>query len=265
MKNKNTKLGHQAIKGYVHNKFNSIGIDGDLRYCKSHNFMYDGEIEEEKLYNGQPCYYTDSRFIDGRFNFYKNSMIYWTRWKEISLKSCLRRIKKVKGIPVGTIVDFNKSWYIPKKNVDISYRFKVTKYNPVDVNYEINSPRYSEKFVNCDFSNKLTDELRKNGFIVGVSRNESFLGNMLNTAISYAGGEFKDSEIEGDIAIAYGYGKKIGFSSFKNDFMGYSDGYENILWDKFGEFDKWSRCNLISKNTPIEDIVEILMRPNNYE
>jgi hypothetical protein len=68
-----------------------------------------------------------------------------------------------------------------------------------------------------------------------------------------------DTEIEGDVAIAYGHNKIIGFSSFKNDLYGYSNGCDNILWDVYGEFDKWSRCNEISKNTSIEEIVEILI------
>ena len=65
--------------------------------------------------------------------------------------------------------------------------------------------------------------------------------------------------------MAYGYGKKIGFSSFNNDFMGYSNGCENILWDRFGEFDKWSRCYEIPKTTPIEEIIEILKSDKNEQ
>jgi hypothetical protein len=40
--------------------------------------------------------------------------------------------------------------------------------------------------------------------------------------------------------------------------MGYSNGRDNILFDKFGEFNKWSRCNEILKTTPIDEIIEIL-------
>lgn len=254
-----TKLGHQAPKGIRINDFNSVEIDGDFAYCKSHNFVYNKEIEEEKLYNGQPCYYTDIRFKDTRHNYYGNCMLHWTRWKDISLKSCIRKVSSCKNIPVGTIVDFKKSWYYVGKDIDNSYRFKVKKENKMDINFEINDPAYFENFTNCDFSKKLTQALRDNGFIVRVEKNESFLGNMTNTAIAYSGSkDFQDTEIEGDIAIAYGYGKKIGFSSFENDFMGYYIGRKSVLWDKFGEFDKWSRCHEIPKDSSIKEIIEIL-------
>lgn len=71
-------------------------------------------------------------------------------------------------------------------------------------------------------------------------------------------GEFIDPTIDGEIAIAHGYGKQIGFSSFNNDFQGYSNGCDNILWDSFGQFNKWSSCIEISKNTPINDIIKEL-------
>jgi hypothetical protein len=32
----------------------------------------------------------------------------------------------------------------------------------------------------------------------------------------------------------------------------------NILWNKFGEFNKWSQCNEISKDTEINEIINIL-------
>lgn len=255
---KNIKLGHQAPKGYKINKFNSIEIEGDFAYCKSHNFLYNEQVEKEKLYNGLPCYFTDIRFIDGDYNFYKNTHLHWKRFKDSSLKSYIRKTLNCRNIPVGTIVDFKKSWSFIKGDIDNSFKFKIKKENNIDIDYEINNPSYYENFTNCNFSKILTHALRKEGFIVRVEKNESFLGGMLNTAISLTGGEQIDNEIEGDIAVAYGYGKKIGFSSFNNDFMGYSDGEDNILWDNFGEFDKWSRCNHISKKTKISEIINIL-------
>ncbi len=260
---KNTKIGHQAPKGIRINNFNSIEIKGDLAYCESHNFVYNSEEEKDKLYDGLPCYYTDIRFKDGRNNFYKNCYIHWTRWQNVSLKKCIRKITKCKNIPLGTIVSLNKSWYYPNSKINNSYKFKVKNENKLDIKYEINNPKYTSNFTNCEFSQNLTNTLRENGFIVIVERNESFLGNMFNSAIAFTGqGDLKDTEIEGDIAIAYGHGKKIGFSSFKNDFQGYSNGCENILWDIRGEFDKWSRCREISKDASIDEIVEILKQEN---
>ena len=254
------KLGHQAPKGCRINKFNSIEINGDFAYCDSHNFVYNPEIEKEKQYNALPCHYTDGRYQDG-LNFYHSAKLYWTRFKDISLKACIRKTLKCKNIPIGTTVSFNKSWYYVGKNIDNSFKFKVKKENSFNPEYQINLPSYSAHFSNCEYSKELTNELRKNGFIVRIIKNSSFLMDMVNTASAITGkGNFIDSTIDGEIAIAYGYGKKIGFSSFKNDFQGYSNGCENILWDKFNEFNKWSRCEEISKTTPIDEIIDILKK-----
>jgi len=258
MKNKN-KLGHQAPKNCRINRFNSIEINGEFAYCKSHNFVYNVEVEKEKLYNGKPCYYTDIRFADGKYNYYNNCMLRYNRFQDFSLKACIRKVLRTKGIPVDTIINFNKSWFYRKKKIDNSFKFKIKKEIINDIEYQINDPIYFNNFTNCNFSQELTNELRKNGFIVGVMKNESFLKNMINTTIQYSGDHnLIDSVIDGEIAIAYGYGKIIGFSSLTNDFKGYSNGCNNILWDKFGEFCKWSRCNEISKNTSVSEIIKIL-------
>lgn len=258
IRNKNIKLGHQAPKGYIINNFNSIELKGDFAYCKSHDFIYQPDFESKKLYNAQPCYYTDIRYIDSFNNFYKSTYLYNKRKKEISLKSCIRRTLKCKNIPLGTIIDFKKSWYFRNKNIDNSFLFKIKKENKFDPEYQINDPTYFNNFTTCEFSKKLTDALRANGFIVKV-HNSNFLSNMFNTAILYTGGkDFIDTEIKGEIAIAYGYGKKIGYSSYNDDFMGYSDGMENILYDHYGYFDKWSRCEHIKKTFSIEKIINIL-------
>jgi hypothetical protein len=264
MKN-NIKLGHQAPKGWRINKFNSIEINGDLHYCVSHNFVYDCEEEERKLYNAEPCYYTDNRFIDGLHNYFKNTHLYWTRWYDISLKACIRRTLQVKNIPVGTIVDFNKSWYYPKKNIDNSYKFKIKKSNPLDIKYEINMPKYKRNFENREFSQKLTEALRANGFIVGISKgNPNFISSMISTAAAYTGQIIEEQEENGQIAVAYGHGRIIGFSTGENNFRGYSNGCENILYDFYGEFNKWSQCIEIHKSTPIDEIIEELI-DNKFE
>jgi len=262
MDKKTNKLGHQAPKGWRANKFNFIEINGDFAYCKSHNFLYNSQIEEEKLYNGLPCYYTDIRFKDTMHNYYRNCYLHWTREKTISLKACIRKTLNCKNIPVGTIVMFTKNWYYPGKRIDGSYAFKIKKENKIDVKFEINDPSYSNNFSTCEFGKQLTNELRKNGFIVAVNKNNNFILSMVSTAAVYAGQESDiNSEEEGEIAIAYGYDKKIGYSSGNNNFMGYSNGCDYILWDYFGEFDKWSRCTEIAKTNSIEKIIEILKEP----
>jgi len=52
---------------------------------------------------------------------------------------------------------------------------------------------------------------------------------------------------------------KIGFSSKKNSYRGYSNGCENVLFDYFGEFDKWSRCHVIAKDYTPADVVKLLL------
>jgi hypothetical protein len=264
MRNKN-KLGHQAPKGYIYGRFNDVSIRGDFGYCTSHNFVYNKEEEKRKLYHGEPCYYTDIRYRDG-LNFYGNCYLKSSRWEDFSLKTAIRKTLNCRNIPVGTIVDFNKSWYIPGKRLDLSYRFKVRNENKFDLKYEINNPRYSANFNTCEFSLNLTNALRENGFIVSVEeRNVNFISSLISTAGAYIGNSIPIESEDGESAIAYGYGKKIGFSSGKNSLFGYSNGVENILFDYLGEFDKWSRCLQISKNTHIDEIVRILMEKNPEE
>lgn len=264
MTEENAKLGHQAPSGWRRNECNSIEIEGDLHYCWSHNFVYNCEEEERKLYNGEACYYTDNRFVDGAYNFYNNTKLFWRRWNPISIKAAIRRTLQTKGIPVGTIVSFNKSYYHPGKKFDNSFIFKVKKDNPIDIKFEINKPSYSRNFETCERSQKLTDALRENGFIVSVRKeNNNFISSMLSTAIAVKTGERVEPKQEtGEIAIAYGHGKKIGFSSNNDTLLGYSSGIDSILWDEFGCFDKWSRCEQIPKTTSIEEIIEILTKPN---
>lgn len=255
-RNNSNKLGHQAKKGWRINNFNHIHLDGDFAYCESHNFVYHPDVEEEKLYNAQPCYYTDNRFYDGD-NFYHSCYLYNRRFTAISLKSCIKRILKCKNIPVGTIVDLQKSWYYTN-GMPNNFLFKIRKENFKDFKYEINKKSYYKNFSTDEFSIALTNKLRENGFIVSVHPNTSFLMGMLNTAIAYTGKtDFVDSKIKGEIAVAYGHGKIIGYSSYDDDFRGYSLGEKSILFDFFGEFDKWSRCREIPKGS-IDDVENII-------
>lgn len=261
----NPKLGHQAPKNWRRNECNSIEIEGDFAYCISHNFVYNAEEEKRKLYNGEACYYTDARFVDTFHNYYKNAYIFWQRFNPISIKAAIRRTLKCKGIPVGTIVQFNKSYYHPGKKINNSYLFKIRKENPIDIKYEINKPSYSANFSTCKRSQELVDALRANGFIVSVrSENENFISSMISTAASLTGKEVEVTKEDGEVAVAYGHGKKIGFSSYDNTVFGYSDGVENILWDEYGCFGKWSRCNHINKTESIEEVIKILTAPNEY-
>ena len=266
----NEKLGHQAPKGYVMNRyFNYVYIKGDLHYCYSHDFVYDCEEEERKLYNAEPCYYTDARYRDGGGNYFKDTYLYqsrarWSAKHTPSLKACMRIVEQCRNIPVGTIVDFKRDWYYTRKNsrmpIPMSYRYKVRKENSFDPEYQINGKSYSRNFDDDKWAQELTDALRANGFIVSVSKgNPNRLLEMVATAAAYTGQSFdKDIDDEGQIATAYGHGRKIGFSTGDNSYRGYSYGCEWILYDFFGEFNKWSQAIQIHKTTPIEDIIKEL-------
>jgi len=261
------KVGHQAPKYWRYNRyFNYINIRGDLHYCWSHDFVFNEVEEKRKLYNAEPCYFTDGRYGDSRYNFYKECYLFHTRreWNlDISLKSCIRKTLKCRNIPVGTIVDFTHDWYIQNKNgnvIPMRYKFKVRKENRFDPEYEINLVKYTRNFDNCERSQKLTEVLRANGFIVGVSKgNPDFIMGMIANASEYTTGiRGDDREEGGQIAVAYGHGRMIGFSSEENNFRGYSQGCEWILYEFFGEFNKWSQCIEIHKTTPIDDIIKEL-------
>jgi len=272
MKKQGNKLGHQAPKKYRFNRyFNYIYIKGDLHYCHSHDFVYNCVEEERKLYNAEPCYYTDWRYVDGKGNYFKDCYIYQTRSKwgkkfGLTLKTCMRITKKVRNIPIETIIEFKRDWYYTAKKsgnvIDLSYHFKIKirKENIFDPKYEINRPSYSRNFDNCERSQKLTDALRANGFIVSVSKgNPNFIMGMIARATEYTTGKRgEDHEDGGQIAVAYGHGRMIGFSSGENNFRGYVNGCENILYDFFEEFNKWSQCIEIHKTTPINEIIKEL-------
>jgi len=58
-------MGHLAPKGSRQNhRFNYIEIKG-YHYCKSHDFVFNPDEENKKLHQGQPCFYTDSRYEEG--------------------------------------------------------------------------------------------------------------------------------------------------------------------------------------------------------
>lgn len=256
------KLGFQAPKKQRYKHFNNISVDGDFAYCESHNFLYNSEEQERKLYNAEPCHYTDSRYYDGYGNFYKHAYLAQTPRisRGLSLKTCFRIVESVHNIPVDTIVNFTQNWYIPGCKINFGYKYKVKKENVFNPDYKINGKSFNKNFTNCERSKLLVNKLRENGFIVSVSGNSSFLLDMLDQASKLTGKESVDTAIDGEIATVWGHGKKIGFSSFDNDYRGYSNGCNSILWDKFGEFNKWSRCEEILKDAPIEEIINLLKK-----
>jgi hypothetical protein len=240
--------GHCSPKGYRTNKyFESIEITNtDLHYNKTYNFVYNVEEQTKLLSEGKPCYYTDKRFEEGyRYNFYKSCYLKWTRYKRnITLKSAIRLVNNVKGLPEGTIIKFDTGTYLKGKNFSLSYLYKTKKEIPINIEYQITKEGFYKQFDTCKYSQELTNLLREKGFLVQVFENNP------NKLID---------ECDGQIAIAYGHGLRVGISSERNEFYGYSNGCNNVLFELEEDFNKWSQCQEISKDLSPKEVVELLI------
>jgi len=263
-KQKVESLGYQAPKGRrLNSGFMTIEAD-DLHYCESHNFWYNSHENKKLLHFARPCMDNDFRYTDGRHNSYGHGSMLWSRRVGFTLKKAIRLIRKTRNLPVGTIVNITHNCYgIGKKsgkNFSLGFKFKVKKENKFDPKYEISPEFKNTNFTTDEKAKALTDLLRANGFIVFVvSKNPNFLSSLISTAAAYMGNNIAADIEEGEIATAYGHGLRIGYSSNKESFRGYSNGIENILFDKWTHFDKWSRCCEISKLESNERILEILL------
>jgi len=259
-----SKFGFQAPKNHRIKRFNYVHINGDFHYCESHNFMYDVEEQEKLLYDGKPNYNTDKRYYDGDFNYYRSTYLHFSRsrWPDkygISLKSAFRLVEFCGNIPVGTVVDFEQDWVYTHKKINPSFRYVVRKENKFDPKYEITKPSFFRNFTRDDKRKTLVDALRENGFLVQVfDENPDYITSMINQASKSVGQPTVPNDIGGEVALAYGFGKKIGFSSHGDAFMGYSNGCDNILFDHYGEFNKWSQCLEIPKTSKVKDIIKKL-------
>jgi hypothetical protein len=230
--------------GYIGSKrstyFNEVRIesfeDSHPQLCLSHRFYFDKNEESKKLYDGQPCFYTDDRFTQGN-NWYKMTAFPLGK-PEISLKSAIRLVNSYRNIPEGTVVSF----YI--NGLGILYEYRVKNSKTFIPDYTLSKDYL---LVPTDsWMKELTLALRENGFIVRIRENLNFLV------------ESPDDFAKGEIALAHGHGKVIGFSKGNFDYRGYQNGCGHILWDKFGEFDKWSRAKEIKKSTSIQEIISTL-------
>jgi hypothetical protein len=252
------KTGFQCPKKYQLTHFNIIrmsrwdnGHNSNLKYNQQYNFAYDANKEQEKLYNGKACYYTDKRFKD----CHDNDTIVDDVKKNLNLKSCILKAYSVKGIPKGTIVRFSSAYLMKGyKKYDLCYRYRIEKEKPTDIQYEISDDSYFDNFCEDEKSKELVNALRQNGFLVSIRSN-----------INALTGCEKSESILGDngkIAIAYGFGKMIGFSSYQNSLRGYFNGCENILWDMCGHFNKWSQSRQISKSMSVDVLLPLFKTDN---
>lgn len=244
---KNTKLGFKTKEKYSYKKwFNKIELPRGFRFLKEFNLVINLRKEQKKLYNAIPCVYTDKRFEESLDNSYGD--FYWDRQMFHNLSSCIRQINKAYDIPKGTIVEFDNDFTHANTN-DTYYKYKTKRYKPSPYIYNIDLDGYNKLFTNDEHSNQLIVRLRQEGFIVEVFDRQVWT---------------EYNVVYEEYAIVYGYNKKIGFSCFNNNFNGYSNGYDNILFDEYDWFDKWSRCIEIPKSTPLEEIINILKTPYKY-
>lgn len=269
------KLGYQCPKNNRNRLFREIHIDTnieaeyfkELLYCESHNFVYDFNTENYNLQNGLPCIFTDSRYkesvrgnciLDERRAFPKHLNIKDN--KPLSLKACIRKTLKCRNIPVGYIVTFQNAYH-SKKKTNFDYYFKIRKENNFNPNYQINKPEYFDNFTDCEFSIKLVNELRANGFIVGVHKESSFvIDEITKEKIHVSKVENIKSKIKNEYALAYGHNKAIAFSTHDDNlFDWYSNGRKNILWSFYGCHNKWSDANEFPKKEGIEAIINELV------
>lgn len=261
---KQIKIGYQAPKGHrVNSNFMCIQVK-DMHYCWSHDFWFNKEEQDRLLHEGKPCFYTDG-YMEGNHNYYGEGDMLWNRRKGFTLKKAIRLLKKTRNLPVGTIVNLNHNWsYISRKSgrsVRLNYVFKVKKENHFDPQYKVTRPSFFENFNTDEKAQNLTELLRANGFLVSVfNKNPNHLMSMISSAAAYMGKTVEVEDEEGEYAIAYGHGLKVGFSSNKSTLRGYTQGINNVLFDKGDEFDKWSRCAEISKETSNEEILERLLK-----
>lgn len=269
-RNKILKVGYQAPKGRrINNGFNRIGVE-NMHYCWSHNFWYNTEEQDRLLHEGKPCIHTDYRYIQGQDNFYgEGCMLHVNRHYGISLEAAKRMVRKTKNLPKGTIVEIGHPCYgigrkKRKKGFSLAYNFKIVKENKFDPKYEV-SPEFNGGNFNTDNkARELTDLLRDNGFLVAVrAKNPNFISELISSAAAFTGQNMDVTDEEGEIATAYGHGLRVGYSSNDSVYRGYSCGIKNILFDKWDEFDKWSRCREIPKNKSNEEILKILLNVKN--
>lgn len=268
IKERVTVIGYQAPKGRrLNSGFNRIEVR-KMHYCWSHDFWFNTEEQDRLLHEGKPCFYTDC-YGEGRHNFYgEGCMFFVNKHYGITLKKAIRMVKRTRNLPVGTIVEIGHPYYgigkKSKKSFSFAYNFKITKENKFDPQYEVSRPSFSDNFNTDQKAKDLTDLLRANGFLVSVSsKNTNFISGMIASAAVYVGKEMEADDEEGEIATAYGHGLRVGYSANNSTFRGYSYGVKNILFDKWDEFNKWSQCREISKETSNEEILQILLNVKN--
>lgn len=231
------KIIHSASKGTRIN-YNWLWCDfkygSELSYCKSHKLIFNNAEQEKLLSNGKACIYTDKRFggISGHLFLGKTTK---------AIKRNSSKIRNISGVEVPLTISNRYRWVSRKGAISrptLSLTIP-TSTNPVTFNLDMGdiTKLTDPKVI------QITQALMDNGYYVTIFRNTSFItGDPINNYI----------------VMAYGENKMVGISEYNDPFRGYGYGCDNILWDFYDEFDKWSRCYEIPKTTKTTEIIELL-------
>jgi len=230
----NKKIGYllprqQRIKRYfleaVLEKQEYINVFGyDIQYCKELNAFY-SQTEQCFRYNqGLPCLHTDKRTTRYPLFTSHEVTIYPILKERVSLKAMIRRLQKIKNIPVGSRFLLYDGW----QGTD-TYRYHQKNNNFSPLEFEADIDGYDENFDKAHYPKhrQLTAALRDNGFLV--------LLEDYNT-------------IDETQAYACGHGKKLRFCA-------YSD---TIIYNNFSDSSKTGWGRRIPLSNSIEDIVKEL-------
>lgn len=217
------------------------------------------EEEKRKLYNGEACFHTDAFYS---YPKWFDSQIYGRNYIRIPLRhnfndgsrnfatlgEMLKKIKKLEHLfPENTELGIDSQFYGEKEGRTYSMGLKYVtkrKFKGFNTKFQVSKSKYYDNFEKDELKAKLITFLRQNGFLAQVW-NEEY--------------DYDDDEVKGcKLSLIYGHGLMIGLSEFNNRFNGYWTGMESILYDKLGEFDKWSKAFQIPKPTSEKDFDNIL-------
>lgn len=210
----------------------------DISVTKN-GYIYNRHEQEKLLHYGKPCIYTDSRFNIDSFGIIHAK----------TLKAAIRKCRKLVNLTDKPVEFYLLNKYGPARRNGTSFDVTLKSKPSKKVIEFINDDKAPDLSLLTDTKVKeITQALLDNGFFVNIYKNTCFLVG---------------TEIGGCQITAYGHGRRVGISEFDNTFRGYGNGKSEILWDYYDQFDKWSRCNEISKNTDIKDIINELTEPYN--
>jgi hypothetical protein len=201
--------------------------------------------QEELLYNGKPCIYTDNNYST-EYNEYNYNINITKKRSGVSLKTVMRKINKYKNLTNETILlKIRNANYFPRLKMDLGVIFKMKPTNDI-VTFNKSKIFTDTSIIKDGKIKEIIDILIKLDFNIFK---EEFDENYDGTVIK-------------DIFVVYGANRKIGITQFDDTIYGYTDAMENILYDDYDEFDKWSRCKKIPKSNSVNDIINEIIGNN---